>query len=105
MWWTHHDLSVPTHGDEQSSGIGLNKAQDVSHPWTWPLMKRGMTYYSSRETNHYIHFMGNPLLWWVATSSVVLYMANCLWSMIKYITAKQAPVVERDRFGEIQGAD
>ncbi|KAF9967783.1 hypothetical protein BGZ70_008261 [Mortierella alpina] len=101
MWWTHHDLSVPTHGDEHSNGGtgGLTKAQDVSHPWTWPLMKRGMTYYSSRETNHYVHFMGNPLLWWAATASVVLYMASCLWSTIKYLTAKQATIVERDRFG------
>ncbi|KAF9285101.1 hypothetical protein BGZ68_004150 [Mortierella alpina] len=97
MWWTHHDLSVPTHGDEHSGG--LNKAQDVSHPLTWPVMRRGMTYYSSRETNHYVHFMGNPLLWWAATASVVLYMTSCLWSTIKYLTAKQVAIVERDRFG------
>ncbi|KAF9988788.1 hypothetical protein BGZ75_008523 [Mortierella antarctica] len=100
MWWTHHDLSVPTHGEEHSSGgSGLNKERDVSHPWTWPLMKRGMTYFSSLETNHYVHFMGNPLLWWMATASVVLYMTSCLWSAIKYLTAKQAAIVERDRFG------
>ncbi|KAF9960894.1 hypothetical protein BGZ72_005564 [Mortierella alpina] len=99
MWWTHHDLSVPTHGDAYSSGGGPNKAQDLSHPWTWPLMKRGMTYYSSRETNHYVHFMGNPLLWWAATASVALYMTSCLWSTIKYLTAKQTAIVERDRFG------
>ncbi|KAF9574158.1 hypothetical protein EC968_007253 [Mortierella alpina] len=106
MWWTHHDLSVPTHGDEHiHGGDGLNRAHDVSHPSTWPLMKRGMTYYSSRETNHYIHFMGNPLLWWAATASVVLYMTSCLWSAIKYLTAKQAAIVERDRFGKILNAD
>ncbi|KAG9320703.1 hypothetical protein KVV02_008804 [Mortierella alpina] len=101
MWWTHHDLSVPTHGEEHNSsgGSGLNKERDVSHPWTWPLMKRGMTYFSSLETNHYVHFMGNPLLWWMATASVVLYMTSCLWSAIKYLTAKQAAIVERDRFG------
>ncbi|KAG0358246.1 hypothetical protein BGZ54_010508 [Gamsiella multidivaricata] len=97
MWWTHHDLSAPVNGDDHSSG--QPKVSDESHPWSWPFMKRGINYYSSRETNHYVHFMGNPLLWWTATAAVGLYMLSCLWSVIKYLKGKHESKLERDRFG------
>ncbi|KAF9191710.1 hypothetical protein BGZ50_009183 [Haplosporangium sp. Z 11] len=95
MWWTHHDLSAPINGDSHSN----SQATDASRPWTWPFMKRGMNYYSSKETNHYVHFMGNPLLWWAAAAAVALYMSSCLWSVIKYLKGKQETKIERDRFG------
>ncbi|KAI8353875.1 Dolichyl-phosphate-mannose-protein mannosyltransferase-domain-containing protein [Mortierella sp. GBAus27b] len=79
MWWTHHDLSAPVHGDDHSSDSS-KAATDESRPWSWPLMKRGMNYYSSKETNHYVHFMGNPLLWWTASGAVALYMLSCSWN-------------------------
>ncbi|KAF9085857.1 hypothetical protein BGX27_003317, partial [Mortierella sp. AM989] len=97
MWWTHHDLSAPVNGDDHSGD--QTKTTDESRPWSWPLMRRGMNYYSSKETNNYVHFMGNPLLWWTATATVGLYMASCLWSVIKYLKGKQETKIERDRFG------
>ncbi|KAI8599916.1 Dolichyl-phosphate-mannose-protein mannosyltransferase-domain-containing protein, partial [Dissophora ornata] len=84
MWWTHHDLSAP--GFAESS------------PWSWPLLRRGINYYSSRETNHYVHFMGNPLLWWAASAAVAFYMLSCVWSVIKYLKGKDETKFERDRF-------
>ncbi|KAG0208726.1 hypothetical protein BGX28_000424, partial [Mortierella sp. GBA30] len=100
MWWTHHDLSAPVHGDEHISGSnGQTKSLDESRPWSWPFLKRGMNYYSSRETNHYVHFMGNPLLWWMTSTAVGLYMVSCVWSVIKYLKGQQETKVERDRFG------
>lgn len=63
-------------------------------------MKRGMNYYSSRETNHYVYFMGNPLLWWMASAAVGLYMSGCIWSVIKYLKGKQETKIERERFGK-----
>ncbi|KAG0349222.1 hypothetical protein BG005_011094 [Podila minutissima] len=96
MWWTHHDLSSPIHGEDQHD----QSKTDESKPWSWPFMKRGLNYYSSKETNHYIHLMGNPLLWWAASSNVIAYMASCVWSAFMFIKSKNSPTkVERDRFG------
>ncbi|KAF9395803.1 hypothetical protein CPC16_006840 [Podila verticillata] len=96
MWWTHHDLSSPIHGEDQ---YGQSRT-DESRPWTWPFMKRGLNYYSSKETNHYIHLMGNPLLWWAASSAVILYIASCVSGAYTFIKVKSPPIkVERDRFG------
>ncbi|GJJ77085.1 dolichyl-phosphate-mannose-protein mannosyltransferase [Entomortierella parvispora] len=106
MWWTHHDLSAPVHGDEQT-----RRPSDESHPWTWPLMRRGMNYYASKETNHYVHFIGNPLLWWAATGAVAFYVASCLLSVYQFLRSKNITATssamgrhrgkqaERDRFG------
>ncbi|KAF9960564.1 hypothetical protein BGZ65_012148 [Modicella reniformis] len=98
MWWTHHDLRAPVNGDHHSGDLAKAAAGE-SRPWSWPLMRRGMNYYSSRETNHYVHFMGNPLLWWTASGAVALYMLSCIWNVIKYLKGKQETKIERDRFG------
>ncbi|KAG0028536.1 hypothetical protein BGZ82_008395 [Podila clonocystis] len=96
MWWTHHDLSSPIHGEDQ---YGQSKS-DESRPWSWPFMERGLNYYSSKETNHYIHLMGNPFLWWAASGTVIVYMASCVWGVYTFIKGKNSPTnVERDRFG------
>ncbi|KAF8955182.1 hypothetical protein BGZ46_002710 [Entomortierella lignicola] len=98
MWWTHHDLSAPVSGDDHSGDKYRNL--DKSRPWDWPLMRRGMNYYSSKETNNYVHFMGNPLLWWTASAAVGLYMMSCLWSVFKFLKGKhETTKTERDRFG------
>ncbi|KAG0084869.1 hypothetical protein BGZ92_009490 [Podila epicladia] len=96
MWWTHHDLSSPVHGEDQHD----QSRTDESRPWSWPFMQRGLNYYSSKETNHYIHLMGNPLLWWAASGAVIAYMTSCVWSTFMFIKSKNSPTtVERDRFG------
>lgn len=109
MWWTHHDLSAPVHGEDQN-GADYGST-DESLPWTWPLMRRGMNYYGSKETNHYVHFMGNPLLWWTASGAVAFYIASCLFSVYQFLQSKNVTAsssamgrlrskqVERDRFG------
>ncbi|KAG0044464.1 hypothetical protein BGZ83_010316 [Gryganskiella cystojenkinii] len=111
MWWTHHDLSAPVHGDDHADQ-GSQHRSDESRPWTWPLMRKGMNYYSSKETNHYVYFMGNPLLWWTSTGAVVLYIGSCLLSVLQFLQSKNVAAtstglgrqriknaVERDRFG------
>ncbi|OAQ29175.1 glycosyltransferase family 39 protein, partial [Linnemannia elongata AG-77] len=87
MWWTHHDLSAPVHGDDPANGGA----------WSWPLLNRGMSYYGSKETNNYVFFMGNPLLWWAATAAVGSYMFSCSWSVVKFLKGKQETKIERDR--------
>ncbi|KAG0307526.1 hypothetical protein BGZ97_000366 [Linnemannia gamsii] len=103
MWWTHHDLSAPVHGDDpanvQNQQYLMNGLLVEGGAWSWPLLNRGMSYYSAKETNNYVFFMGNPLLWWAATAAVAAYMFGCFWSVVKFLKGKQETKVERDRFG------
>ncbi|GJJ68377.1 dolichyl-phosphate-mannose-protein mannosyltransferase [Entomortierella parvispora] len=96
MWWTHHDLSSPIHGDD----IGQSKKKsDESSPWSWPFLSRGLNYYSSKETNHYVYLLGNPVVWWGSSLAAIWYMVGCLWSVVNFIRAKPELKMERDRFG------
>ncbi|KAK3830596.1 MAG: Dolichyl-phosphate-mannose-protein mannosyltransferase-domain-containing protein [Linnemannia elongata] len=103
MWWTHHDLSAPVHGDDpanvQNQQKLMNGLLSEGGAWSWPLLNRGMSYYGAKETNNYVFFMGNPLLWWGAAAAVGAYMLSCFWSVIKFLKGKQETKVERDRFG------
>jgi dolichyl-phosphate-mannose-protein mannosyltransferase len=110
MWWTHHDLSAPVYG----SNDNIVNTQTQQKPlmnglfaeggaWSWPLFNRGSAYYASKETNHYVYFMGNPVLWWTAAVAVGGYMFSCFWSVIKFLKGKQETKVERDRFGKTRG--
>lgn len=104
MWWTHHDLSAPVHGDDpanvQNQQKLMNGLLSEGGAWSWPLLNRGMSYYGAKETNNYVFFMGNPLLWWGAAAAVGAYMLSCFWSVIKFLKGKQETKVERDRFGK-----
>ncbi|KAG0082271.1 hypothetical protein BGZ92_011847 [Podila epicladia] len=97
MWWTHHDLSLPVHGDFYNGQTKKNS--DESLPWTWPFLNRGLNYFSSKETNHYVYLMGNPLLWWASSITAIVYMFSCIWSAVNYIRGKPETKQERARFG------
>ncbi|KAF9920210.1 hypothetical protein FBU30_009989 [Linnemannia zychae] len=103
MWWTHHDLSAPVHGDDSASAQKqknlMNGLLVEGGAWSWPILNRGSTYYASKETDNYIFFMGNPLLWWAASAAVGGYILSCFWSVIRFLKVKQETKIERDRFG------
>lgn len=51
-----------------------NSGLDQGHPyssawWSWPLMLRSVSYWSSGS--HYLHFIGNPAVWWGSTFGLV----------------------------------
>ncbi|KAG0339523.1 hypothetical protein BG004_006776 [Podila humilis] len=98
MWWSHHDLSSPIHGGDYYSGQ-IKKNSDESLPWSWPFLSRGLNYFSSKETNQYIYLMGNPLLWWAASTTAIFYMCNRVWSAANYIRGIPVTKQERARFG------
>lgn len=97
MWWTHHDLSSPIHGDDLGQS---KKKSDESSPWSWPFLNRGLNYYSSKETNHYVYLLGNPVVWWGSSLAAMWYMFGCLFSVLNFIRAKPERQTERDRFGK-----
>ncbi|KAF9972987.1 hypothetical protein BGZ73_003837 [Actinomortierella ambigua] len=106
MWWTHHDLNTPmppSADGSDDSGASSRRRITESRPWTWPLLKRGLNYYSSKETNNYVYLIGNPILWWSASAAALFYMLSCLWSTIRYIkgtpSTRSAMAERRDRFG------
>ncbi|KAF9206587.1 hypothetical protein BGZ59_011602, partial [Podila verticillata] len=97
MWWTHHDLSSPVHADFYNGQT--KKSSDESLPWSWPFLNRGLNYFSSKETNHYVYLMGNPLLWWASSITAIVYMLSCIWSAVNYLRNKPETRHERARFG------
>ncbi|KAF9098564.1 hypothetical protein BGX23_005867 [Mortierella sp. AD031] len=91
---SHGDDPVNANANDQNNGLLAEGGA-----WSWPILNRGMSYYASKETNNYVFFMGNPLLWRAATAAVGLYMVSCVWSIVKFLKGKQDTKVERDRFG------
>ena len=45
-----------------------------SHPITWPVLDRGISYWKSVIGNSQIYFLGNPVIWWLSTKSFVFYV-------------------------------
>ncbi|KAG0273522.1 hypothetical protein BGZ95_010675 [Linnemannia exigua] len=94
MWWSHHDLASPlhshSHADDYSPTAKGSKTRksDASHPWSWLFLGRGLNYYSSKETNNYVYLLGNPVLWWAASSTAVLYVLGCVWSVLRSLRGK-----------------
>ncbi|KAF9990068.1 hypothetical protein BGZ75_003837 [Mortierella antarctica] len=85
----------PIHADKQYYG---NRG-DQSHPASWPFLRRGINYYSSKETNNYVYLIGNPLVWWATTITAVMYMCGCFKSATMLFRRESGSHVRRERFG------
>ncbi|KAG0212290.1 hypothetical protein BGX33_003736 [Mortierella sp. NVP41] len=110
MWWSHHDLSPPFHASHDyytytsnTRGSKKRRRADASHPWSRLFLGRGLNYYSSKETNNYVYLLGNPVLWWAASSTAVPYVLGCLWSVLGFIrgNSNNQKQQQRARFGLI----
>ncbi|KAF9434893.1 hypothetical protein BGZ76_007237 [Entomortierella beljakovae] len=101
MWWTHRDFSSPYHADNIYQSGSTKRNRDESHPWSWPFLNRGLNYYVSRETNNYVYLMGNPLIWWAASTTALVYMSKCISSVFRYLRNNGQCTFrnERERFG------
>ncbi|KAG0240358.1 hypothetical protein BGX31_002030 [Mortierella sp. GBA43] len=101
MWWTHQDLGSPVHMDDYHYGGATKQRHDSSHPWTWAFLSRGLNYYSSKETNNYVYLMGNPLVWWAASTTALLFTTRYLLLAVRCLKTwgSSETKIERDRFG------
>jgi dolichyl-phosphate-mannose-protein mannosyltransferase len=45
-----------------------------SHPYQWPFLLRGVSFWTQSETRQQIYFLGNPAGWWLASSLLAVYV-------------------------------
>ncbi|KAJ1918302.1 Dolichyl-phosphate-mannose--protein mannosyltransferase 4 [Mycoemilia scoparia] len=43
-----------------------------SSPWSWPIMHRGVSYWTKKTARSQIYMMANPFGWWLSSFSVLL---------------------------------
>lgn len=53
-----------------------------SEPHEWPLLLRGINYWSKDHTQ--IYFLGNPVVWWTATACLLGFVVHLGISIIKW---------------------
>lgn len=49
----------------------------ASHPYQWPFLLRGVSFWTQNDTRQQIYFLGNPIGWWI-TSSVLAIFAGVI---------------------------
>ncbi|KAJ3041920.1 hypothetical protein HDV00_008429 [Rhizophlyctis rosea] len=50
-----------------------------SRPGIWPTLKRGISFWTSKKGGGQIYLIGNPLVWYSATASILIYVVyECL---------------------------
>lgn len=55
-----------------------------SSPQDWPLMVRGINYWARDHTQVYL--MGNPVVWWAASASLLAFVIHVAISVVKWQT-------------------
>lgn len=53
-----------------------------SSPHDWPLLMRGISYWGKDQTS--VYFLGNPLVWWVASGNLLAFLIHVLTSIVKW---------------------
>ncbi|EZA57599.1 hypothetical protein DMN91_002403 [Ooceraea biroi] len=54
-----------------------------SGPLEWPLMSRGIAYWVSNDSNAQVHLLGNVVIWYSGTVSVMAYSALLLFYLMR----------------------
>lgn len=57
-----------------------------SDPQDWPLLIRGINYWGKDHTQVYL--LGNPIVWWTASSCLVAFIIHVAISVLKWQTGK-----------------
>ncbi|KAG5932199.1 hypothetical protein E4U60_005405 [Claviceps pazoutovae] len=45
----------------------------ASHPYQWPFLLRGVSFWTQNDTRQQIYFVGNPVGWWFVASLLAVY--------------------------------
>ncbi|KAF5281576.1 hypothetical protein FQA39_LY05111 [Lamprigera yunnana] len=54
-----------------------------SEPLEWPLMSRGIAYWVANNSNAQIHLLGNIIIWYSATISLLLYNSLLVFYLVR----------------------
>ncbi|KAJ1679901.1 hypothetical protein EV182_001092 [Spiromyces aspiralis] len=61
---------------------GLTKSHPYeSRPSAWPLLRRGIAFWG--ENTHQIYLLGNPIIWWLSSLSVVIFAAVLVFIVLR----------------------
>lgn len=53
-----------------------------SHPYQWPFLLRGVSFWTQSDTRQQIYFVGNPIGWWFVASLIAVYAGIVLADQI-----------------------
>lgn len=56
-----------------------NNALTTSHPYAsqpymWPFLLSGVSFWTKNDTRQQIHFLGNPIGWWITSSVLAIFI-------------------------------
>lgn len=66
-----------------SNSEGVQNHMYSSDPLEWPLMSRGIAYWVSSTSNAQIHLLGNIIIWYSATFSLVIYTSLLIFYLLR----------------------
>ncbi|XP_071634121.1 protein O-mannosyltransferase rt isoform X1 [Temnothorax longispinosus] len=62
---------------------GQNSHMYSSGPFEWPLMSRGIAYWVSNDSNAQVHLLGNIIIWYSGTISVIVYVTLLIFYLMR----------------------
>ena len=68
-------------------------------PQSWPLMGKTLPYWLDEKSNAQVTLVGNPVLWWVSTGSIHVFL--CLTTF--YLMRRQRQCADIDAGGCLGG--
>lgn len=54
-----------------------------SEVFEWPLMSKGIAYWVAKDSNAQIHLLGNVLIWYSGTASLILYFSLLIFYLLR----------------------
>ncbi|XP_041070513.1 protein O-mannosyl-transferase 2 isoform X4 [Carcharodon carcharias] len=57
-----------------NSGLKPKDNELTSKPWHWPINYQGLRFSGTNETEYRVYLLGNPVIWWLNLSSLILYI-------------------------------
>ncbi|XP_069771975.1 protein O-mannosyl-transferase 2 isoform X2 [Narcine bancroftii] len=57
-----------------NSGLKPKDNELTSKPWHWPINYQGLRFSGTNETEYRVYLLGNPVIWWLNLSSLLVYL-------------------------------
>ncbi|XP_072130931.1 protein O-mannosyl-transferase 2 isoform X3 [Mobula birostris] len=57
-----------------NSGLKPKDNELTSKPWHWPINYQGLRFSGTNETEYRVYLLGNPVIWWLNLSSLLIYL-------------------------------